>query len=84
MSFFNFNGKVFSDEEKIIGPTNRGLRYGDGVFETLKFKNGNIILADNILKDFGAEWKRLSLPFLFILMLKNLQRKCWYWLKKTN
>lgn len=45
MNFFNYNGKIFSENENIIGPTNRGLRYGDGVFETLKYKNGKIILA---------------------------------------
>ena len=45
MSFFNYNGKIFKENENIIGPTNRGLRYGDGIFETLKFKNDKIILA---------------------------------------
>ena len=44
MNFFNYNGKIFSEDENIIGPTNRGLRYGDGVFETLKYKNGKIVL----------------------------------------
>ncbi len=43
--YFNYNGKIFSENENIIGPTNRGLRYGDGLFETIKFKNGEIILA---------------------------------------
>ncbi len=45
MIFFNYNGRIFSENDNIIGPTNRGLRYGDGVFETIKFKNGEIILA---------------------------------------
>ena len=45
MIFFNYNGKLFNENENIIGPSNRGLRYGDGIFETIKYKNGNIILA---------------------------------------
>ena len=67
MSFFNFNGKVYSDEEKIIGPTNRGLRYGDGVFETLKFKNGNIVLAEQHFKRLwdGMEALQFIIPIHF-------------------
>lgn len=53
MIFYNYNGKIFSENENIIGPTNRGLRYGDGIFETLKYKKGNIILAD---KHFERLW----------------------------
>ena len=45
MIFFNYNGKIFSENDTIIGPTNRGLRDGDGLFETIKYKNGAIILA---------------------------------------
>ncbi len=45
MIFFNYNGKLLIEHENIIGPANRGLRYGDGLFETIKFKNGEIILA---------------------------------------
>ncbi|MCF6308788.1 MAG: aminotransferase class IV [Flavobacteriaceae bacterium] len=32
----NFNGTIFQDNEQIISIHNRGLNYGDAVFETLK------------------------------------------------
>ena len=57
MIYFNYNGKIFSENENIIGPTNRGLRYGDGLFETIKFKNDVIILAP---QHFERLWKGIS------------------------
>ncbi len=52
MQYINFNGKYFNTDESIITAQNRGLRYGDGIFETIKLKNGKLILAD-------AHWERL-------------------------
>ena len=63
MAFFNYNGKVFSEEEKIIGPSNRGLRYGDGIFETIKFKNGNLILAE---QHFERLWSGMEALLFFV------------------
>jgi branched-chain amino acid aminotransferase len=42
----NFNGKLLPATTAIIGADNRGFRYGDGLFETLKVKNGRIALGD--------------------------------------
>jgi branched-chain amino acid aminotransferase len=53
MQYINFNGKYFNSEEAIIPAQNRGLRYGDGIFETIKLKNGKLILADE-------HWERLQ------------------------
>lgn len=58
MNYFNYNGKVLPDNELIIGPTNRGLRYGDGIFETIKFKNGNLILGN---EHFARLWKGMQM-----------------------
>lgn len=67
MNFFNFNGKIFDEPEKIIGPTNRGLRYGDGIFETIKYKNGNIVLAEQHFERLwgGMEALQFSIPIHF-------------------
>ena len=58
MNYFNYNGKVFAETETIIGPANRGLRYGDGIFETIKLRNGTLILKD---EHFARFWKGLQL-----------------------
>ncbi|MCY7291036.1 MAG: aminotransferase class IV [Ferruginibacter sp.] len=57
MNYFNYNGKVLLESELIIGPTNRGLRYGDGIFETIKLKNGELILGN---EHFARLWKGMQ------------------------
>jgi len=44
--FINFNGRLVPENSKIIAANNRGLRYGDGLFETMKLQNGEIRLFD--------------------------------------
>lgn len=44
--FFTCNDKIYKEGEVITGPDNRGLRYGDGLFETLKVIKGKIQLRD--------------------------------------
>jgi len=57
MQAFNFNGKIYPSGTAIVGPENRGLRYGDGIFETLRFKDDQLILAD---EHFARLWKGLN------------------------
>jgi branched-chain amino acid aminotransferase len=42
--FIFFNGEIIAADEKLIGAGNRGLRYGEGVFETIRYINGKIPL----------------------------------------
>jgi branched-chain amino acid aminotransferase len=56
--YFNYNGKILEEGINILGPASRGLRYGDGIFETMKFKGGNLILAD---EHFARLWKGMQL-----------------------
>jgi branched-chain amino acid aminotransferase len=46
MHFINFNGKILPALEPIVTAQSRGLRYGDGIFETIKLKNNKLILFD--------------------------------------
>jgi branched-chain amino acid aminotransferase len=41
-----FNGTYFSADQPALFPDNRGYRYGDGLFETLRVCNGRIPLWD--------------------------------------
>ncbi len=44
--FINYNGKLLDVSTPIIPAANRGLRYGDGLFETMKMLDGEIRLFD--------------------------------------
>jgi branched-subunit amino acid aminotransferase/4-amino-4-deoxychorismate lyase len=41
-----YNGKLLDAETAIVSSKSRGLRYGDGCFETMKMKDGRIILYE--------------------------------------
>jgi len=57
MDYFNFNGKMYPGGSLVVGADNRGLRYGDGLFETMKMKSGKIIFED---EHFARLWKGLN------------------------
>ncbi len=43
MSFFIYNNKFYPANAPVINADNRSLRYGDGLFETMKFVHGSIV-----------------------------------------
>jgi branched-chain amino acid aminotransferase len=45
MKFVCFNGKIIPADQPLFTAQNRGFRYGDGVFETIKVHKANIALA---------------------------------------
>lgn len=58
MNFLNFNSKILKDDQPIIPASNRGLRYGAGIFETMKLREGSIIMHH---EHFARLWKGLQL-----------------------
>lgn len=48
-----FNGQFFREDEKLLGVSNRGFRYGDGFFESMRMSNGRIPLVK-------GHWSRLK------------------------
>jgi branched-chain amino acid aminotransferase len=43
-NYIHFNGKIVPAESTLVSAANRGLRYGDGLFETMRVVKGNIVL----------------------------------------
>lgn len=58
MTWLNYNGKIYKNDVLLIGADNRGLRYGDGLFETMKMKNGQLVLDD---EHFARLWKGMKI-----------------------
>lgn len=55
MVYFNYNGKIHPEGTPVIGADNRGLRYGDGLFETIKMIKGKLLLKMIISLVFGRD-----------------------------
>ena len=64
LRYFIFNDKVLPEGTPVVGADNRGLRYGDGLFETMRLKNGSIFLLDYHIERLqsGIEKLRLKPP----------------------
>ncbi len=45
MQYVNHNGKLLDDRKAVVGAGNRALRYGDGLFETIKADKGELVFA---------------------------------------
>lgn len=48
--FINYNSKLINAHTPIITAQNRGFRYGDGFFETMRWHEGKIVLAKEHFK----------------------------------
>ncbi len=44
--FINFNGSIISSDHQIFPVSNRGFRYGDGLFESMRYMNGQLKFSD--------------------------------------
>ena len=57
MENFIYNGKLYKEESAIVSASNRGLRFGDGLFETIKSINGQLQFVD---EHFARLWKGMQ------------------------
>lgn len=73
--FINFNGAIIRSDKAILTADNRGFRYGDGLFETIKVVNGRILLYqyhfDRLIT--GTHLLQFHLPLSFTA--ENLSRQ---------
>ncbi len=58
MQYYTYNGKYYTEDIPTLTPNNRGLRYGDGLFETLKVEKDILLFAT---EHFNRLWKGLQL-----------------------
>lgn len=67
MTYINHNGKLIAGDSLIVDADNRGLRFGDGLFETIKYRNDRFQLLNEHLQRLwtGLEKMKFELPALF-------------------
>lgn len=84
MSFINHNGKIIPAATPIITADNRGLRFGDGLFETMKYKNETIILADEHLARLWQGLKLLDFEIPRLFTPDRLESEILSLIRKNN
>jgi branched-chain amino acid aminotransferase len=62
-----FNGKIIAGTEPVLMASNRGYRYGDGLFETIKVREATILLAGRHFERLfsGLSLLQFEIPGLF-------------------
>jgi len=63
----NYNGKLIKKNEEVISFNNRGLLYGDALFETLRISNGKILFWEDHYFRLMASMRilRMEIPMSF-------------------
>ena len=57
MKYFIYNSKFFKEGSAVLSADNRGFKFGDGLFETMKSINGHIYFID---EHFARLWQGLQ------------------------
>jgi len=70
-----FNGKLKDITAKIAGAGNRGLRYGDGLFETMKLINGEVNLQNYHFDRLFSGLEMLQFPIPRLFTAENLVKQ---------
>ena len=65
----NYNGRLLPSDEVKITPSNRAFNYGDGVFETVKIRNGRLVFWEKHYFRLMASMRmiRMKIPVEFTL-----------------
>ncbi|MER3373793.1 MAG: aminotransferase class IV [Allomuricauda sp.] len=65
----NFNGSLFPENKEILTSKNRGLKYGDALFETLRCVNGTLFFWEDHYFRLMASMRmlRMEIPMEFTL-----------------
>lgn len=68
MNSICFNGKIILADEPVLLASNRGYRYGDGLFETMKVAEGKILLSNHHFERLfaGLALLQFEIPRLFL------------------
>ena len=70
MEYIVFNSKFHASETAIVSAGSRGLRFGDGLFETMKAINGEVEFID---EHFARLWKGMQ---LVLGIYKDAKKSC--------
>jgi branched-chain amino acid aminotransferase len=80
MNYINLNGKIQPGDKPALLASNRGYRYGDGLFETMKVINEKILLGEYHFERLfsGLSLLKFEIPKLFtpVKLTEEILRLC--------
>lgn len=82
--FFTYNDTIYPEGANVIAPDNRSLKYGDGLFETLKVKSGVIQLKEYHFERLFSGMRTLQFEILEYFTKAFLESKITELCKKNN
>ena len=83
-SYFIFNGQAFTKDNNPVSISNRGFRYGDGLFETARILNGKIPLIKKHIERILKYAKVLKLPNIDSLSVDKIENLADLCIKKNE
>lgn len=83
-SFINYNGNIYEEGQPVVISSDHSYRYGDGLFETMKMIDGNILFEEYHFERLlaGSKVLKFSLPDLFTK--QNISKEIKELCKKNN
>ena len=73
-NWFQYDGKWFNKEDELLSIKNRGLLYGDGVFETMRTYGTTVLFFENHIARLHKSLEYLSIPISDELQPENLKK----------
>lgn len=71
----NFNGTLISDTVQFLSAQNRGFKFGDALFETVKIANGKVIFWEDHYFRLMASMRMLRMKIPMEFTLENLEKE---------
>lgn len=71
----NFNGTLISDTAQFLSAQNRGFKFGDALFETIKIVNGKVIFWEDHYFRLMASMRMLRMKIPMGFTLENLEKE---------
>jgi branched-chain amino acid aminotransferase/4-amino-4-deoxychorismate lyase len=84
MNYLLYNDELVLENNFILSPTNRAFSYGDGLFETIIFRDGKLLYAEDHWQRISAGLTVLDLQLPSSLSLENLYKKIYDLTQKNN
>lgn len=75
MSHICFNGEIVSDQTPVLLASNRSYRYGDGLFETMKIVQGQIVLSNFHFERLFSSLQILKISLPGLITAERLERE---------